>query len=83
MTYIKTFDDANPGYTGGSFAYLRLNHDEMITPGSIERYGVISNADDSPFLTLTTTDAVPEPLTILGTVAALGMGAAMKRKLSA
>ncbi|MEM9118186.1 MAG: PEP-CTERM sorting domain-containing protein [Cyanobacteria bacterium P01_F01_bin.56] len=85
LAYLNTFYDANPGYTGGSFAHLRLNHDAPASLGNkIERYIVDSNASDSPTLTLTTStaEAVPEPASILGLAAMAGIGVVTRRKLA-
>lgn len=84
LAYLNTFYDANPGYTGGSFAHLRLNHDRSLSfANKIERYIVQSNVN-SPTLTLTTSpaEAVPEPASILGLAAMAGIGVVTRRKLA-
>lgn len=57
-SYIQGFYDANPGYTGGSYAYLRLNMDGGYTTGAI---GYRIPSPEGVSLTL---NVVPEPSTI-------------------
>ncbi len=57
-SYIQGFYDANPGYTGGSYAYLRLNMDDGYRS---EGVGYRIPSPEGVSLTLT---VVPEPSTI-------------------
>lgn len=64
-SYLQTFYNANPNYSGGSFVFLRLNPDGRVTTTGTSqgyRFEVAENASSDPALTITT---VPEPSTSL------------------
>lgn len=80
-SYIQSFYDATPGYSGGDYVFLRLNHDTL--PGSAAFINVSQAADSNTVLTLDiTTNPVPEPstLAIWSLLALCGIGYGWRRR---
>jgi MYXO-CTERM domain-containing protein len=71
-SYVQSFYDANPDYSGGDYVFLRLNHDALPGSANYTRVSRAESTSGSPVLTLNT--AVPEPSALVALTGLLGMG---------